>query len=117
MTAPFTDITDQLERAARNGTRAHLAPDLVRALIESGAYPILLAERTKELTRQWHDRKPQAPPPPIESSSGPIGSNIGPRETTGPSAGTIPRLVHDAAERLASEEAQRLSRPRKRGQR
>ena len=114
MTAPFTDITDQLERAARNGTRAHLAPDLVRALIESGAYPILLAERTKELTRQWHDRKPQAPPPPIESSSGPIGSNIGPRETTGPSAGTMQPHVHAAAERLASEAAQAMGRRKRR---
>lgn len=86
MTLPFHELTDQLERAARNGTRAHLAPDVVRALVESPAYSILTDERRKELVATWRDRRPKAL---SVSSSDPSGSSTEPKETTGASAGTI----------------------------
>jgi hypothetical protein len=52
---PFTEIAKQLERAARNGTRAHLEPEQVRALIQSPAWPLLMAERMRELIATWKD--------------------------------------------------------------
>jgi hypothetical protein len=109
----FTDITDQLERAARNGTKAHLAADLVRAIVAHPAYALIQAERTKELVSSWDDRQPM--PPPAASKSEPIGSNIEPNATTGPSAGTMQPHVHAAAERLASEQAQTMGRRKRRG--
>jgi hypothetical protein len=114
VTLPFHELTDQLERAARNGTRAHLAPDVVRALVESPAYSILTDERRKELVSTWRDKRPKAL---SASNSAPTGSNTEPSEMIGASAGTIPQLVHGAAARQALEEAAALSRPRQRGKR
>lgn len=108
---PFTDITDQLERSARNGTKAHLVPELARALIESSAYGMLLAERTKELVSSWDDRHPT---PPAAFRLEPIGSNTEPSGTTGLSAGTMQPHVHAAAERLASDAAQTMGRRKRR---
>ena len=81
MTLPFHELTDQLERAARNGTRAHLAPDVVRALVESPAYSILTDERRKELVATWCDRRPKSL---SGSSSAPIGSNTEAKEKAKP---------------------------------
>ncbi|VVT17771.1 conserved hypothetical protein [Sphingomonas aurantiaca] len=108
MTQHFTDIAEQLERAARNGTKAHLAPELVRALIQSPAYSIITAERTKELVASWAEQ------PTPGSNSEHTGSNTGRSEMTGPSAGTMQPHVHAAAERLASEAAQEMGRRKRR---
>ena len=112
MTAlPFTDFTDIMERAARNGTKAHLPAEVVRAAILHPAYAEFLTERIKELAATW-----TGPLPPA-SNSDPIGSNTEPNGTTGASAGTIPPLVHDAAERLALEAAEAAIPRKRRGKR
>lgn len=110
---PFTDITDKLEKAAKNGTRVSLPPELARALIESPAYSILLAQRQKETIASWGENQPGRMP--SASNSDLTGSNTERNATTGLSAGTIPPLVHDAAGKLAWEVAQDLARQRQRG--
>lgn len=114
MTYTFTEIAEQLERSARNGTKAHLAPDLARALIESAAYPIITAERTKELVATWQEKQATRIAK-AGSSSAPTGSTIVPSGANGASPGTIPSHVHAADEALASEEAGKLARQRRRG--
>lgn len=109
---PFTDITDKLEKAAKNGTKATLPADLARALIESAAYPMLLAERQKEIIASWGENPPGRTP--SVSSSDRIGSNTEPSATTGPSVGTTPQFVHDAAAKQALEEARKLARQKPR---
>jgi hypothetical protein len=101
----FVDLTDSLERAARNGTKAHIPPDLVRALIQSPAYAILQAERTKELIGTWGDHHP---PQEDVSSSAPTGSHIVPSAESGLSAGMTETHVHVAAEALAFAEGNKL---------
>lgn len=77
MAQPFTELLAQLERAARNGTKAHLSADQARALITSPAYPLLLAERTKELTSRWQEEplhktcSPASGPPASDQVGGP----------------------------------------------
>lgn len=101
---PFTAITDALERAARNGTRAHLNHDLVRALIASEAYSLLLDDRKKELISAWQEHDGN-PPRPVEPSSGRSGSGIGPTATTGEYAGTMTAEVREAVGHAASQRA------------
>jgi hypothetical protein len=111
----FIEITDQLERSARNGTRAHLPAELVRAIIEHPCYEsFFLTERKKELVAQWDGPGPIIP---TESASGPIGSNTGPSAGNGASAGTIPPLVHAAAERRAYEAVDTMHRLTRRARR
>lgn len=102
---PFTELSEQLERAARNGTKAHLGPDLVRALIESDAYPIIISERTRELVAQWREDRPLKGVSNSETS----GSNPEPSAGNGSLHGTMLTLVHDAEERQASATAEKLS--------
>jgi len=112
---PFTDITDALERAARNGTRAHLDPELVRALISSDAYPSLLKGRQRELTKLWQERNPVPVPEP---SSAPSGSGTDRTATTGKSVGTMTEAeqvaVAHAASLRALEAVRQTSRLRRR---
>ena len=103
-TGPFTEITDIFERAARNGTRAHLNHDLVRALIASDAYSLLLADRKKEIVSIWQDHD-GAPQSPDEPSLGRSGSGIGPTGTTGASAGMMTVEEREAVGRAASQRA------------
>ena len=116
-TRPYTAITDALERAARNGTRAHLDADLVRALIASEAYSLLLADRKKEIISSWQDNE-KALPQPVERSSGHSGSGIAPIGTTGASAGMMTEdqqeAVGLAASRQASEAVAQIARPKRR---
>ncbi|MFS0737524.1 hypothetical protein ABC347_10785 [Sphingomonas sp. 1P06PA] len=106
----FTEILKRLESAARTGRRAHLEPEHARALISS-LYAEMSAIKAEELARSW-DAKP--PPPPTGSSSGTIGSNTAASDPNGASPGMIPPHVHAAAEALASEEAMRLRRRKRR---
>jgi hypothetical protein len=57
------ELCDILERAARNGTRAHLSVEMVRALISSEAYPLLQAARVRELRALWDAEDPLLPAP------------------------------------------------------
>ena len=103
---PFTEISEQLERAARNGTKVHLTNDLVRALIESDAYSIITAERTKELVATWQDQHEKAATPtPAASSSARSGSGIAPIAMTGASAGMMTEQDQEAVGRAASRRA------------
>jgi len=106
----ITDALAALERAARNGTRAHLEIEEVRAIIAHPAYLGYVESRRMEMIDSW---QPAAAKPQPVHSSGTIGSITGPSETTGASAGTMPQLVHDAGVALASEAASRRT-PRKR---
>jgi hypothetical protein len=105
---PITSAMDILERAARNGERAHLSPELVRALIAHPAYQRYAETRTKELIDSWAPpekaaapRKPAMTTPPA-SNSGRSGSGTAANETSGASAGTIPAGMKAAVGRAAS---------------
>ncbi|KKW92281.1 hypothetical protein YP76_10140 [Sphingobium chungbukense] len=114
---PFTEITDLLERAARNGTRAHLNHDLVRALIASEAYSLLLADRKKEIISTWQDNEEALPRPGVRNS-GSSGSGIAATEMTGASAGTMTAdqtaSVGLAASRQASAAVAQITHRKKR---
>jgi len=114
---PFTAITDALERAARNGTRAHLNYDLVRALVASEAYSLLLADRQKEIISAWQDHD-ALPARPVGPSLGRSGSGIGPTGTTGASAGMMTAEEQEAVGHAASQRAlaavDRIARRRRR---
>jgi len=112
MSAPvltFTDIVDKVERAVRNGQRAHLDQQEAVALMGHPAWAMLAAERTKEILASCGVQHLRT-----ASNSGHIGSITGPNETTGASAGTIPKVVHDAGEALALEAAKALTRQKRR---
>lgn len=99
MAQPFTDMLAQLERAARNGTKAHLSADLARALITSPAYPLLLAERTKELTNRWQEEPLHTIPSP---APGAPASDLVP----------VPRVTRDSHINATDEAVERAERRR-----
>ena len=113
---PFTALTDALERAARNGTRAHLPPEIVRALVSSEAYSLLSGYRIKELQQLWQESDAQ-PAPPAAPSSDRSGSGTGPIATIGRSAGTMTETQFEAVGHAASQRAleavHRISRRRR----
>lgn len=106
----FHDLTNALERAARNGTKAHLSAEEARALVLHPAYAMIQADRIKELASIW-----QSGAEPTGSNAETSGSNGGPTDPTGPSAGTIDPLVHAAAEERALEAASQTIHQRQRG--
>lgn len=105
----FVDFTDIMERAARNGTKAHLPTEVVRAIVQHPGYAAYQAERIKEIASQWDDDRT-----PEERSSGSSGCGIGQSGTNGPSAGTMTEAqaedVGHAASQLASEAVARIGR-------
>lgn len=109
---PVTEFVEVMERAGRNGTRAHLPPAVVRHILAHPAWREFLAERQKEMVSQWEEQQPAAP------SSAPTGSGIAANGTSGASAGTMtPELmaaVGRAAEARALEVEAQAPRRRKR---
>ena len=101
---PFADLVNSLERAARNGTRAHLDAHIVRALIGSDAYPIILQHKTKEMTDLWQDRN-EPPRRPAEPNLDRSGSGIAPIGMNGASAGMMTAVEQEAVERAESRRA------------
>lgn len=105
MTAqPFTELTSILERAARNDTRAHLSPDLVRALIGSEAYSLLAHYRIRELTAKWQENEAQPAPQP-GPNLGHSGYGIERSGMNGASAGMMTAAEQEAVERAESQRA------------
>lgn len=99
--APFVEFAAAIEKSARNGTRAHIPPEISRALIESPAYAAIVNERTKELVASWEGRLQQ---PPV-SSSDHSGSGIAPSATNGASVGTMTAENQESVGRAASRRA------------
>ena len=52
---PVTEFVEVMERAGRNGTRAHLPPAVVRHILAHPAWREFLAERQKEMVSQWEE--------------------------------------------------------------
>jgi hypothetical protein len=50
---PFCEILAAIERAARNGTRAHLEQHHVQALIQSPVFILLSELKQEEMSRKW----------------------------------------------------------------
>lgn len=116
----FTDLTDRMERAARNGTKAHIDAESVRALIASPAWAHILDLKTKELVAQWHATLPGQQPgttTPAASSSGRSGSITGPSASSGSSAGMTREepgeAVEHAERRRALAAVAQIGRPRR----
>ena len=106
----FGEMLSRLRRAAKNGTRLHLDPEHVAALLDDDIYAVLSAREAKEFRSQCR------PVQPAEPESGPSaalpqltyassldhsGSGIVPIETIGPSAG-MPAQQMDASVGLAA---------------
>jgi hypothetical protein len=99
---PFTEIVKLLEKAARNGTRAHLDPEHVQALLSNEVFLVLAESMRKEITGRWQGQSPE------DISLANIGSGIAPTETIGASAGSS--VARPAAALSASEVARRMTR-------
>lgn len=104
---PVTEFVEVMERAGRNGTRAHLPPTVVRHILAHPAWREFLAERQKEMVSQWAE----------EHSSVSTGSTTELRATSDSSLGTMtPALAAEvalAASRQAFEAVAQISRRRK----
>lgn len=112
---PLAELVSRLEKSARNGSKAHIPPELTRRLMGTRAYRMLLNERTEELTASWAEE----PQPTAAPSSGRSGSGIAKSATNGASAGMtkeVPAEVVGPAERrrafAAVDQISRLA-PRK----
>lgn len=119
---PITVFTDAVEKAIRNEQKAHIDPSILRAVFESDAYAILTELRRQELIATWEKQKaPARPEKPRKkrsaSNSETTGSNGAPSAISGASPGTIPKLVHDAAEARASEAVAQILRQKQPGRR
>ncbi|MBC9033017.1 hypothetical protein IAG41_11480 [Sphingomonas sp. JC676] len=110
------DLAERLRKAARNGTRLHLEPAHVKALLSPGIYGVISTLEAEELNalcdqdNQLDETSKLRARPDI--SSGRTGSGIVPTATTGRSVGSM--VEQRAAEALASEEALRICRRKKR---
>jgi hypothetical protein len=113
----FGEMLSRLRRAARNGTRLHLDPEHVAALLDDDIYAVLSAREAKEFRSQCRpvplpapESEPSAAPPQLMlgSNSGLSGFGIVPTGTTGTSAGLMD--VQPAAHRRVSEVAADLRR-------
>lgn len=80
---PLSELVIRLEKSARNGSKAHIPPELSRRLIETQAYRVLLDERTEEMSAQWREETQQRSAPRSARS----GSGIAKSATNGASAG------------------------------
>jgi hypothetical protein len=108
---PFGEILAILDRASRNGTRAHLEQHHVRALIQSAVFILLSELRQEEMSIRW-EREDQTLG---EHSSASIGSGIARIATTGASAGLTDGPL--AAAVSASAVAARMIRQKERSKR
>jgi hypothetical protein len=111
----FGEMLSRLRRAAKNGTRLHLDPEHVAALLDDDIYAVLSAREAKEFRSQCRpvqpaerESAPSAELPQLThaSSLGHSGSGIVPIGTTGTSAGLMD--VQPAAHRRVSEVAAEL---------
>ena len=111
----FGEMLSRLRRAAKNGTRLHLDPEHVAALLDDDIYAVLSAREAKEFRSQCRpvplpapESEPSAATPQLMAASnlGLSGSGIGPIGTTGTSAGLMD--VQPAAHRRVSEVSAQL---------
>jgi len=113
----FGEMLSRLRRAARNGTRLHLDPEHVAALLDDDIYAVLSAREAKEFRSQCRlvplpapESEPSVAPPQLipDLNSGLSGFGTAPTGTTGTSAGLMD--VQPAAHRRVSEVAAELRR-------
>ena len=111
----FGDMLSRLRRAAKNGTRLHLDPEHVAALLDADIYAVLSAREAKEFRSQCRpvqsaepENAPSAGLPQLThaSSLDHSGCGIVPIGMTGTSAGLMD--VQPAAHRRVSEVAAEL---------
>jgi hypothetical protein len=95
----FTEILRRLERALRNGSRAHLENHHARALLTSKAFFVLSELKQDEMKKRWQE---EAILSASAFSSANIGCGTGPTGTTGASAGST---VGPLAERVSASAA------------
>lgn len=119
----FAEMLGRLRRAARNGTRLHLEPEHVAALLDDDIYAVLSSREAKEIRLQCrpdHQAQPTeegsggAPAPALlqdASNSAPSGSGTVLIATTGTSAGST--VVSRAAHRRVSEVAATIRQKRR----
>ncbi|AOW22204.1 hypothetical protein AVM11_08960 [Sphingomonas melonis TY] len=118
----FVDMLGRIRRAARNGTRLHLDPEHVAALLDADIYAVLSAREAEEIRTQCRPERPPQPelddappasPPmlPPALNLAPSGSGIGAIGTTGASAGSM--AVSRAAHRRVSEVAKEIRRKKR----
>ena len=81
MDTPFTEFVDIMERAARNGTKAHLPAEVVRAILLHPAWMSFLAERQAELVASWGAKLDNAPVAVLPASD--PTAVAGPRSSAG----------------------------------
>jgi hypothetical protein len=118
----FGDMLGRIRRAAKNGTRLHLEPEHVAALLDADIYAVLSAREAQEIRTQC---RPERLDPPEEASDAPAasppafppalslalsGSGIAATATTGTSVGST--AVSRAAHRRVSEVAATIRRKR-----
>lgn len=105
----FSEILKRLERAGRNGARAHLDHEHARALLTSRVFMVLNELKQEEMKREWQE---EVESERTVSSSGVTGSGIDQTATTGASVGSMGEPL--AAGVSASAAALRIIRQKKR---
>jgi hypothetical protein len=109
MTIVYSELNDRLRRAARNGTRLHLDPAHVAALLAPKIYGVLAAAEAEELNglcgQDNHAATLAAPAQLSAISSGRSGSGIARTAMTGTSAGMTTEPQMDAVGRAESRRA------------
>ncbi|WP_164518816.1 hypothetical protein [Sphingomonas sp. ABOLG] len=113
----FTEMLSRIRRAAKNGTRLHLEPEHVTALLDDDIYAVLSAREAMEIRRKCRpvqqEESAAAPPQPQPGASNlvPSGFGIVPIATTGTSVGST--AVSRAAHRRVSEVAANIRQKRR----
>lgn len=105
----FGEILKRLERAGRNGARAHLDHEHARALLSSRVFMVLNELKQEEMKREWREELERER---AVSNSGVTGFGIGQTATTGASVGSMDEPL--AAGVSASAAALRIIRQKKR---
>ena len=109
---PFSEVLAILDRAVRNGTRAHLEQHHVQAMIQSPVFILLSELKQEEMSRRWADDQE---PMLGAASSASSGFGTGRIATTGASAGSMDGPL--AAAVSASAVAARMIRQKQRSKR
>lgn len=100
---PFTRFVDHVEKAARNGTKAHVPAEIARAIVSHPAWREFMAERQREMIEKW--QKDEPPLQSTASNSGRSGSTGAPSVSSGSSPGTTTAGMEEAVERAERRQA------------
>ena len=108
---PVTEFVEIMERAGRNGTRAHLRPAVVRHILAHPAWREFMADRQREMISQWEEVESLSPKPTgMASSTAPeLASGLSPSTTIAVTDEAVERAVR----RRALQVSARLPRDRR----